>query len=96
MVNGRHGDEPYLDITEYHLRVFSESADRLIRQLSVLMNSGEIITLRAELMRIPANDRKIIVQLEQRLAKLKEKLTSRAVESGWDLELIQERLAKEE
>ena len=49
MSAGGKGDEPYLDIVAYKIRVFSEKADNLIREVSILMTSLELRDFREEL-----------------------------------------------
>jgi hypothetical protein len=96
MPNGTPGDDPILDIATHRLRVFSGPADRLVRQLLVLMNSQEIEQLRRDLSAVPAKDAQAVSRLESHLEQWKINLIARAASSGWDMDVLAARLKKEE
>jgi hypothetical protein len=93
--NGTLGDDPILDITLHHARVFSPTADRLVRQLLIMMTSQEVEALRVELRHVPPTDPAAVAFLEDRLSGLKEALILRATQSGWDLDLLHSRLSEQ-
>jgi hypothetical protein len=94
--NGTLGDDPILDITVHRVRVFSEAVDGLVRQLLLLMNSREVEELRLELPATSRSNPQELARLEARLLQWKESLLMRAKDAGWDLELLESRLANEE
>jgi hypothetical protein len=88
MSAGGKGDEPYLDIVVYKTRVFSEKADDLVRDLSVLMDLQESLEFRSELMKLKMSEDLDINEMESQLEKRKNKLLIRAAQNGLDLELL--------
>lgn len=92
MTSGGKGDEPYLDIVIYKTRVFSEKVDNLVRDLSVLMNSSEILEFRSELMRIKTSENLNISELQIQLETRKNKLIANAIQNGLDLQLLESKM----
>jgi hypothetical protein len=94
MPAGGKGDEPYLDIIVYKAKVFSEKADDLIRDLSVLMNSSEILEFRSELLKIMLEHLNID-EFESQLEARKNQLIARATQNGFDLELLESKMLRQ-
>ncbi len=94
MPAGGKGDEPYLDIVAYKIRVFSEKADDLVRDLSVLMDSSELSNLRSELMKIQFSKELNVKELEVWLERRKRELIAKAIQNGLDVELLESEMLK--
>ena len=94
MAAGGKGDEPYLDIVVYKTRVFSEKADDLVRDLSVLMDLQESEVFRSELLKIASSNRPNIKKLESQLERRKNELLDHAARNGLDLELLENEMRK--
>ncbi len=94
MPAGGKGDEPYLDIVGYGIRVFSEKADNLIRDLGVLMDLQESLDFRSELMKIVISQDLDIRALETQLEQKKTDLMTRAEQNGLDLELLESEMLR--
>ena len=94
MPAGGKGDEPYLDIVIYKTKVFSEKADDLVRDLSVLMDSTELSKLRSELMEIQISNELNVKELEFRLETRKNELLAKAIQNGLDVELLENEMLK--
>ena len=94
MSAGGKGDEPYLDIVIYKTRVFSEKADDLVRDLSVLMSSSETLEFRSELMKVMF-EHLDINELESQLEARKSQLIARAIQNGLDLELLESEMLRQ-
>jgi hypothetical protein len=94
MQAGGKGDEPFLDIIVYKLRVFSEKADDLVRDLDVLMDLQESLEFRSELMQFIASENRDIHEFESQLEVRKNELLARAAQNGLDLELLESEMRK--
>jgi hypothetical protein len=94
MPAGGKGDEPYLDIVVYRLRVFSQKADDLVRDLDVLMDLQESLEFRSELMKQNWSGNLNINELESQLENRKNELLARAAQNGLDLELLEDEMRK--
>jgi len=94
MAAGGKGDSVFLDIVIYGMKVFSEKADNLIRELSVLMDYHEIIEFRDDLDRIRFSKPLELNDFEEKLEMKKADLLSRASERGYDLQRLQEEMER--
>jgi len=94
--NGAVGEDPILDIIVHRVRVFSEVADRLVRHIMVLTTDKDVEQLRMDLGSVDPRDSHAVARLEVRLSELKSSLLERARRSGWDMDLLQTRMAEQD
>lgn len=78
-MNGKKGDHPLTDILVHNLRVFSETADNLIREICDLGGRNEL-EKQMDIFNPPK-----IAQMEKILRNLRDKLKKEAKEKGWEV-----------
>jgi hypothetical protein len=83
-VNGKPGDDPIVDVTQYGLSVYTNEIDQLIREVWPLCGTRERDELRSML---PDPQDRAGPQLEEahlRLEELRSRLLGEARERGWE------------
>jgi hypothetical protein len=87
MPNGKPGDHPYTDIVVHGRRVYSETADRLIRRIARLASPAERDRL-AELLFRDYNEfsNPDVPKLERLLEVMYAGLVTNAKTRGWELD----------
>ena len=83
MANGRRGDHPLTDIILHGLRVYSERADRLIREIVHVGGREEI----ADMLRLRYNpfQNPDVAQLERALTVIRDRLFQEGEDQGWEV-----------
>jgi hypothetical protein len=85
MPNGKPGDHPYTDIVVHGLRVYSATADALVREIATLADEGTRRQLSAMLFqRYNEHERPDVRALERELTQLRDRLRRQAAEGGWE------------
>jgi hypothetical protein len=79
-MNGNKGDHPLTDILVHNLRVFSEVADSLIKEICDLGGEKEI-EKQINLFQPPTIDK-----LEKQLKNIRDELKKNAKERGWEVD----------
>jgi hypothetical protein len=87
MPNGKPGDHPYTDIVVHDRRVYSETADDLVRRIAGLASQSERDRL-AELLLRDYNEfgHPDVPKLERLLTEIYAKLISDGKERGWEID----------
>ena len=85
MPNGKPGDHPLTDILIHGKRVYSDTADDLVREIVKLSSRAERDQL-ANLLFLEYNDfgSPDVADLERRLKEMHAELVSRAKARGWE------------
>jgi hypothetical protein len=78
-MNGNKGDHPLTDIVIHNLRVFSETADNLIKEIYDLGGESEL-EKNVDLFNPPSIDK-----LEKLLRELRDRLKKNAKDRGWEV-----------
>jgi hypothetical protein len=82
---GTLGDHPYTDIVMHNRRVYSETADDLIRKIARLASHAERDRLADLLLReYNVFNRLDVPKLERLLTETYARLTSEAADRGWE------------
>jgi hypothetical protein len=83
MPNGKPGDHPYTDIVVHGLRVYSATADALVREIATLADEDTRRQLAARLFqRYNEHERPDVRALERELTQLRDRLRREAAEGG--------------
>lgn len=83
MPNGKPGDHPYTDIVVHGLRVYSESVDRLVREVDELSDERGRREL-SEILLSEYSSQADITKLERVLTQRRDELRSAAKQRGWE------------
>ena len=85
MPNGKPGDHPWTDIIIHQRRVYSPTADQLIREIAEIATDAEQRALADRLLgEYSEFFNPDIVRLERELTELRDRLRTRAQERGWE------------
>jgi hypothetical protein len=78
-MNGKHGDDPALDIVHYGLSVFSPEVDSLVRELAKLMEFRRLQELINSLGELSVEELRI------KLTEIVKTLRNDAKNRGWEV-----------
>jgi hypothetical protein len=83
MPNGKPGDHPITDILVHHRRVYSETADALVREIAALGGEREI----ADMLYTEYNEysKPDVPKLERVLTAIRDRRLREAREKGWEV-----------
>jgi hypothetical protein len=83
--NGKPGDHPYTDIVVHHHRVYSDTADALVREIAELADERTRREL-ADRLLTDYNEycRPDVVALERELTQLRDRLRVDVEARGWE------------
>ena len=83
MPNGKPGDHPITDILVHHRRVYSKTADALVREIADLGGKDEI----ADMLLTEYNEysKPDVPKLERVLTEIRDRRLRDAREGGWDV-----------
>ena len=83
MPNGKPGDHPITDILVHHRRVYSETADALVREIADLGGEREI----ADMLYTEYNEysKPDVPKLERVLTEIRDRRLRAAREKGWEV-----------
>jgi hypothetical protein len=83
MPNGKPGDHPITDILVHHRRVYSETADALVREIADLGGEREI----ADMLYTEYNEysKPDVPKLERLLTAIRDRRLREARERGWEV-----------
>lgn len=83
MPNGKPGDHPITDILVHHRRVYSETADALVREIADLGGEREI----ADMLYTEYNEysKPDVPKLERVLTEIRDRRLREAREKGWEV-----------
>ena len=83
MPNGKPGDHPITDILVHHSRVYSATADALVREIAALGGEAEI----ADMLFIEYNQfsKPDVPKLERVLTEIRDRRRRDARERGWEV-----------
>jgi hypothetical protein len=83
MPNGKPGDHPITDILVHHRRVYSETADALVREIASLGGKDEI----SDMLYLEYNgySKPDVSKLERVLTEIRDRLLRSARERGWEV-----------
>ena len=85
MPNGKPGDHPWTDIIIHQRRVYSATADQLVRDIAEIATDAEQRALADRLFSEYSEFfNPDVVRLERELTELRDRLRKRAQERGWE------------